>query len=169
MTESPCVHLLFGPTGAGKTTYALQFCKDNGAIRFSIDEWMRIHYSGDYTEFPGLDWMWERIERSETQIWKVCEQLLQNKIPVMLDLGFTQKVNRDKFIALAKAANSPYQLHFVTADVELRRARVKERNQKKSGTFEIEVSDDAFAFMEHRFEAPQGFELEQCLVIDTNP
>ena len=34
------VHFLVGSTGAGKTTYAIRFCEEAGAVRFSIDEWM---------------------------------------------------------------------------------------------------------------------------------
>ena len=34
------IHLIWGSTGAAKTTYALQLAPELGAIRFSIDEWM---------------------------------------------------------------------------------------------------------------------------------
>ena len=34
------MHLLCGPTGAGKTTYARELAEAESAVRFSIDEWM---------------------------------------------------------------------------------------------------------------------------------
>ena len=36
----PIAHLICGSTGAGKTTYALELARREGALRFTVDEWM---------------------------------------------------------------------------------------------------------------------------------
>ena len=35
------VHLILGPQGAGKSTYARHLAQKESATRFSIDEWMQ--------------------------------------------------------------------------------------------------------------------------------
>jgi predicted kinase len=39
--------LVCGSTGVGKTTYSLSLSKEIGAVRFSIDPWMKTLFSKD--------------------------------------------------------------------------------------------------------------------------
>src|SRR5687768_55420 len=34
------VHLVLGPVGAGKSTFALELARSSGAVRLTLDEWM---------------------------------------------------------------------------------------------------------------------------------
>ncbi|MBL4682951.1 MAG: GNAT family N-acetyltransferase [Nannocystaceae bacterium] len=160
------VTLVCGPTGAGKTTWAIEHAARCGGLRFSIDEWMAELFAADRGE-PQLAWMLERIARCETVIWSLCTQALGRGVDVVLDLGFSQREHRDKFGALAKVAGVETVTHWVDADVEQRRARVVQRNAQGGDTFAIDVTPAMFEMMEARFEPPAGPEREACTKVTT--
>jgi len=152
------IHMICGSTGAGKTTFALQLAQKHEAILFSIDEWMENLYGAERNETTELEWMLERIERCEKQIWEVCLQLLKNDKPVILDLGLSKKSHREKFYQLAKDINVEAILYFIDIDEETRWQRVQQRNLKKGKTFSLEVTREMFDFMESWFERPENIE-----------
>ena len=153
------VHLVAGSTGAGKTTYSLDLCKKLGAIHFPIDEWMTTLFWMDSPDPISHDWALERIGRVETQIWTLVGKLAAQRVPVVLDLGFTKKDHRQKFAALARDAGLSLQLHFVDVPADERWARVQKRNAEKGETFAMEVTRDMFDFMESIWEAPEAAEM----------
>ncbi len=152
--------IVSGPTGAGKTTYSLKLAKELGAVRFSIDPWMQNLFAKDMKSLD-YSWMIERVERCNKQIWEVSEQILTLGGTVILDLGFTEKSQRSVFVDRANKIGVNSEIHYVTASVELRRERVKKRNQeKKPDIYAFEVTDFMFNFMEPRFEIPDENELK---------
>lgn len=128
------MHVLSGSTGAGKTTWARRLAEESGAIRFSIDDWLRTLFHPDLPPSHDISWMLERIERCETEIWNLVLQLAARGVDTVLDLGFSKRSHRQKFRRLASEAGISFQLHFLTAPSEIRRARVRERNDTKSST-----------------------------------
>ena len=151
--------LVCGPTGVGKTTYSIALAQELGAVRFSIDPWMQTLFSKD---MRGLDYGWitERVGRCHQQIWEVSEQILALGGAVILDLGFTTKSQRKTFVGLAENIGAVAEIHYLSAPVEVRKARVKKRNKEKDpGLYSFEVTDFMFNFMEPRFEAPDASEL----------
>lgn len=160
------VHLITGPTGAGKTTYTLKLAQTQNAVHFSIDLWMQTLFHPDLPGEIRFEWMMERINRCEAQIWAVCRQLLARNTEVILDLGLSKFSHREKFRRLAAAENVPVRLHYVTAPQHVRRERVAHRNTHKPHTFAIEVTPEMFNFMEEWFEPPQGTELAGGVVVD---
>lgn len=159
-TEKPTVYLVCGGTGAGKTTHALALAKEKQALRFSIDEWMRTLFSPDIVDIE-YEWMLERTQRCERQIWSVCEQALALGGDVVLDLGFTTREHRERFRKLAEQVGARGIVHFVDASAKLRRQRVKRRNAERDpAVFALDVSDEMFDFMEGLFEPPDAGELE---------
>lgn len=161
------IYLICGPTGAGKTSYAIQLANKNAAIRFTIDEWMTCLFSADMQKSTDLDWMLARLNRCERQIWALCQQILKQQMSVVLDLGLAKKVHRDKFRHLATTVNVEPQLHYISADPLLRRQRVKLRNENKDQSYAFEVTDAMFDFMESWFEPPENQELSQSIVVNT--
>jgi predicted kinase len=158
-------HLICGSTGAGKTTYSRELGKKKSSFLFSIDQWMKSLFWMDSSSRPDLDWALERVGRCEDQIWLIAEQLLKSGIDVILDLGFSRKIQREKFYHLSSAVGVRSQLHFLNIPVEVRKRRVIERNKRKSETFEFEVNEETFLWMETYFETPKGEELERAIVI----
>lgn len=163
----PVVHLITGPTGAGKTTYTLKLAQMQNAVHFSIDSWMQTLFHPDLPGEIQFEWMMERINRCEAQIWAVCRQLLARKTEVILDLGLSKFSHREKFRRLAAAENVPVRLHYLTAPQYVRRERVVHRNTHKPPTFAIEVTPEMFNFMEDWFEPPLDAELVGGVVVDT--
>ncbi len=152
--------LVCGPTGVGKTTYSIKLAKELGAVRFSIDPWMQNLFSKDMTSLD-YSWMIERVERCNKQIWEVSEQILTLGGAVILDLGFTSKAERSIFVELANNIGASSEIHYLNAPAELRKERVRKRNQDKDpDVYAFEVTDFMFNFMEPRFEIPDSNELD---------
>lgn len=90
-------------------------------------------------------------------------QLEEVAANAILDLGFAKEARRAAFYAFAKAHNIPYVVHFLDTDKETRRSRVKHRNLEKGSTFQFEVSDQDFEFMETWFEPLSDTELQKAI------
>lgn len=161
------IHILCGSTGAGKTAMARRLAEERGAIRFSIDDWLKTLFHPDLPPSHDISWILDRIERCETEIWKLVLQISARDVDTVLDLGFSKKTHREKFRALALDAGIHVQLHYLTAPSEVRRARVRERNATKSETYSFQVPDPMFDFMEGFFEPPEGEELAGANVVVT--
>ncbi|MEZ8825868.1 AAA family ATPase [Vibrio amylolyticus] len=152
--------LVCGPTGAGKTTYAISICGEVKAVKFSIDPWMQALFAEDMVSLD-FSWMMERVNRCYDQIWEVSKQILSLGGSVVLDLGFTTKAQRDIFVNKANALNIQAEIHYLDALVETRRKRVAKRNvEKDPKVFSFEVTDIMFNFMEPKFEVPDESELK---------
>lgn len=161
------LHVIFGPSGAGKTTYANAFARREKAVAFILDEWMARLFAPDMPEPIEYEWMIQRVARCEAQIWSVAAGVLATGTPVILDIGLMRKADRDRVREIAEAAGLPLQFHYVTASSEVRRARVAERNVVRGENFAIEVTPEMFEFVEGVFEAPAPAELEGAVVSES--
>lgn len=150
----PTVHLICGPTGAGKTTFARKLAVEYKGLRFSIDEWMAALFAADAPDPLTFDWAIERVGRCEEMIWRTGLAALAAGRDVVLDLGFDTREQRDRFRALAAEAGHGVALHHVTAGRDERLERVRRRNVDGSETLAFTVTDGMFDFMENRFESP---------------
>jgi len=158
--------LVCGPTGAGKTTYSISISEELKAIRFSIDPWMQTLFASDMTSLD-FAWMMERVHRCYEQIWEVSEQILKMDGNVVLDLGFTTKEQRDVFSNRGIGLRINAEVHYLDAPQDLRKQRVKTRNQDKDpSVYAFEVTDMMFNFMEPRFEVPDQDELKHGLRVN---
>lgn len=162
------IHLIVGNTGSGKTTYCNQLKAQNKGIIFSIDTWNNTLFMPDKKETDGLDWFLERIERAETMIQNLLLQLENSGTDAILDLGFSKFSHREKFRQFAKNNNIDFQLHFIDIPKEIRWQRVQNRNQEKGSSFEFEVSESDFNFMESWFEVPTSEELNGAILLSIN-
>jgi len=159
------VHMICGSTGAGKTTFARTLAADKHSVLFSIDEWMKNLFWMDATESADIDWALPRVQRCEAQIWATTLQLLTMGQDVILDLGFSKGDQRRKFYKLAKEKGHTHTLYFLDVPADERRARVHKRNAGQTGTYEFQVTDDTFNWMESWFQAPADEELQSAKVI----
>lgn len=154
------IHLIVGSTGSGKTTYSNNLREENQGVIFSIDKWNNILFMPDKTNKDGLEWMLERIDRSEKLIQHYILQLEHNGIDSILDLGFSKFSHREKFRLFALNNKINYKLHYLDISIDIRKKRVIKRNTEKGSTYEFEVRNEDFEFMETFFEAPTASELE---------
>lgn len=168
------IHLICGPIGAGKTTYAHKVAIKYNAVRFSEDEWLSKLFVPDAPE--GLlsepmqvvgAWANEKYQRCRGQIWIISKQLLDQNVSIVLDGAAANKEQRDAIRKKALDHNVQFQLHYVTSDHKTREKRVFERNKEQGDTFSLEVTPDMFAHTESFFEAPEGEELNGLITVKT--
>jgi predicted kinase len=163
------LHLIVGNTGSGKTIYANALKTKTKGVLFSIDTWNKTLFLPDKTPNDGLEWFLERIERSEHIIMNLVQQLEQSNTDSILDLGLSKYAHREKFRQFAAANNYHLKLHFLDISKETRWQRVQQRNTEKGDTFEFEVTQENFKFMQNWFEPPNADELVGGIVITEKP
>ena len=159
------IHLIVGNTGSGKTTYAHKLKSETHGVIFSIDKWNKVLFLPDKNPNDGLEWFLERIERAEEMIMDLVKQLEYSKTDAILDLGLSKFEHREKFRKFADLNGYELKIHFLDISKETRLARVMKRNDDKGETFEFEVSQENFDFMEHWFEKPTEKELSGGVII----
>ena len=158
------LHLIFGPCGAGKTTYAHDLARREGAVAFVLDEWGVRLFGPDVHGPIDFGWMTERLGRCQALIWSTATAVLAAGTPVILDLGLMRREHRERIGKLAQEAGLSVQWHFVDAPQAVRRARVAGRNETKGETFAREVPPEMFDMFEAIYEAPAPAELEGAVL-----
>jgi predicted kinase len=158
------LNVIFGPCGAGKTTYAHAFARRERAMAFILDDWMARLFGPDMPDPIEYEWMLERVGRCETQIWSVAAAAIATGTSVILDIGLMRRADRDRVRQIAEATDLPLVFHFVDAPQEVRRVRVANRNVVKGESFAIEVTPDLFEFIEGVYEPPEPVELAGAVV-----
>lgn len=153
------IHLVAGSTGAGKTTFAIKLAAQEKALRLSIDEWMVTLFEPDQPAEIRFEWMMERVNRCEAQMWEVALQAGALGQPIVVDCGLTSEAHREKWARLATEAGLPVQLHFLDVDAEERWRRVQERNDTLGPTYRLHVTREMFDFVETLWEPPGDAEL----------
>ena len=160
------IHLLVGNTGAGKSTYANKLKLETSGVIFTLDKWNKILFFPDKTENDGLNWFLERIERAELLMQDLILQLENSNVDSILDVGLSKFEHREKYRQFAKKNNIEVKIHYLNISKEIRKERVLKRNLEKGATFEFEVSEDNFEFMETWFETLTKQELENAIIIE---
>ena len=161
------LNVIFGPCGAGKTTYARTFARREKAVAFILDDWMARLFGPDLPDPIEYEWMVERVGRCESQIWSVAAAILATGAPVILDIGLMRRADRERVRQIAAATSLPLTFHFVDAPKDVRRARVAERNVVRGENFAIEVTPDLFDFIEGVYEPPGPVELAGAVVSES--
>jgi predicted kinase len=166
----PVVHFICGPTGAGKTTYAIALAGRAKAVRFTIDDWMTNLFVADRPppSPASLPWALDRTARCEAQMWSVAEPLLARGIDVVFDLGVSRRDQRDRFRMRAAQTAGSIKMHYLDVPRETRRARVHARNAQQTGAYAFVVSDAMFDWMEQWFELPSDDELYGAMIVCDN-
>ncbi|MGF1554323.1 MAG: AAA family ATPase [Paracoccaceae bacterium] len=159
MAPAP-VHLVCGATGAGKTTYAIALAAREGAIRFSIDEWMVALFWADAPAELG-DWAHVRVARCTERMRAVLAQSCALGVPGVVDAGFTTRADRRVFADWADGRGIPCRLHWLDAPAATRRRRVAARNAAGGGGTGFVVTEAMFDYMEALWEPPDREETDR--------
>jgi len=159
------LHLIIGNTGSGKTTYATKLKRKTNGVIFSIDTWNKTLFLADKKPDDGLEWFLERIDRAEKMILEIVKQLEASNVDSILDLGLSKYEHREKFRKFAEVHGYKLKVHFLDISKETRLERVLKRNREKGATFEFEVTQENFDFMEQWFEKPTQKEVDDGVII----
>jgi predicted kinase len=157
------VHLVVGPVGAGKSTFAMRLGRERAALRLTLDEWMVRLFRPDRPETGVVDWYIERAARSVDQIWSVAKSVTDLGTDVILEMGLLTRRERACFYQRVDAAGLPMTIHVLDADRDIRRARVIERNQSRGDTFSMPVPLEIFEFASDLWEP---LESDECSARD---
>jgi predicted kinase len=57
------IHLIEGPVGAGKSTFAGRLALTHNAVHLNLDEWMVRLFQADRPEADFMEWYLERKQR----------------------------------------------------------------------------------------------------------
>jgi predicted kinase len=158
------LNVVFGPCGAGKTTYAHDLARRENAVAFVLDEWGARLFGPDLRGPIEFDWMVERLGRCQTLIWSTAAAVLAAGTSVVLDIGAMRRADRERISEIAAARGLSLQWHFVDAPQDLRRARVAARNTTQRETFVMDVTPEMFGRLESLYEAPAPGELEGAVL-----
>ena len=155
----PKIHLLIGPVGAGKSTFALELAREHRGVRLTLDEWMQALFGGDERPATGrIEWYLERVERCLEQIWRLTQVLVDTGTDVILEIGLLRREERERFYARLEEAGYALTVYVLDAPREVRRERVQRRNEERGETFSIEVPPQFFEFASDMWEPPDDDE-----------
>jgi predicted kinase len=154
----PVIHLVEGPVGAGKSTYAAKLGAQHAAPRLILDDWMATLFRADRPEKEVMAWYMERKRRCIEQIWNVACDLVAAGSNVVLELGLIQRGDRAEFYSRVDAAGYQLKVHVLDAPREVRRQRVRERNAAKGSTFFMPVPDEIFELASDLWQIPDETE-----------
>ncbi len=152
------VHLVVGPVGAGKSTFALQLAGASRGVRLTLDEWMTELFRPDRPNTGVVAWYVERAGRCVDRIWHVTEAVLDAGVDVVLEIGLLQRRQRAAFYR--RVADRPLTIYVVDAARDVRRERVEQRNRLRGPTFSMVVPPDVFELASDLWEAPEGDECQ---------
>ncbi len=142
--QGPRIHLVIGPVGAGKSTFALALAHDQKAVRLTLDEWMSRLFSPDRPDAGVMEWYVERSARCIEQIWTIARGLVDAGTNVILEIGLLSRRERDAFYRRVAEASLELTIHVLDASRELRKKRVEARNVARGGTFSMVVPPAIF-------------------------
>lgn len=148
----PHIHLVLGPVGAGKSTFARQLCANRRAVRLTLDEWMAQLYSADRPEAGVMEWYVERTGRCIEQIWKLTQSLVAAQTEVVLEIGLIQRPARERLYRRVDAAGYEMDIYVLDAPRDERWERVQKRNQQRGETFSMVVPEHIFELASDMWE-----------------
>ena len=153
------VHLVEGPVGAGKSTYAFALSRQHTAPRFILDDWMARLFRPDRPETDLWPWYAERKARCIDQIWEVASDCLDLGQDVVLELGLVTSAARAEFYARADTEARTLRIHLLDVSRDVRRERVKQRNAEQGATYAMHVDDEVFELASDLWEPPDDAEI----------
>lgn len=124
------LHLLIGPVGAGKTTFARQRVATQRAVFLDVDTFMvRLFGKDPRPEVNVIEWYLERRDRCRELLWDLALDLLAAHTDVYLELGLVARTERESTYARARDEALRLLVYLIDSPRDVRRERVLARNR----------------------------------------
>ena len=142
-----------GITGAGKSTFAKDFCAKKKVVRLSHDDIMVLLYGNNPDEklFAGY------AEGVDRLLANLAQNLLQNDVDVLLDVGLFKRAERDFWRKLAGECGAKFVLFYLQCSRETALQRVLKRS-KEMPDGALFIDENAFGVINARLEPLQDDE-----------
>ena len=155
------IHLIEGPVGAGKSTFAARLALEIAGVHIPLDEWFVQLFSPDRPSSDFVPWYIERKDRLIDVIWHHTLALHAAGTSAILELGLIRRADRAAFFDRARAADIELSIHLLDAPLETRRERVRRRNAERGATFSMLVPDHVFEMASGLWEPLDEIEVRQ--------
>jgi predicted kinase len=154
------LHLIIGPVGAGKSTFARALSEQHRAVPLILDDWMAQLFGADQRpEVDRIAWYLERRDRCLEQIWKLTTALCAVQTPVVLEIWLLQRRDREEFYRRVDDAGYDLTVYVLDVPREIRRERVMRRNAEQGPTFAQVVPLELFELASDVWEPPDDDEV----------
>lgn len=150
--------------GAGKSTYSAGLEAQGQGVHIALDKWFAMLFSPDRPSTDVMAWYIPRKERLIQLIWAHSQRLLAAGSSVILELGLIQRDSRMAFCRMAREAGHEMVVHVLDAPLDVRRERVRCRNDEKGATFAMVVPDPVFELASKLWEPPDEIECGEFAV-----
>lgn len=137
----PKLHLIEGPVGAGKSTFARSLALRTHGVHIALDEWFARLYGADRPAAEFMDWYVEHKLRLLDLIWRHSNAVLASCTDSILELGLIQRQSRISLYEKARSSNVELTVYMLDAPKDVRHARVMRRNVEKGATFSMVVPE----------------------------
>lgn len=154
----PILHIVEGPVGAGKTTFANQLGRELRAPPLILDAWMTKLFQADRPEADLWTWYAERKARCFSQIMDLARSALDHGNDAIVELGLIKVEDRLKLYADLESEGRDFLVHILQASREERKRRTLQRNLDQGQTFAMHVSEEVFEMASDMWEPIGGTE-----------
>jgi len=166
MTTSGKLHLIIGPVGAGKSTFARVLKERLGATFLDLDTCMvRLYGEDPRPDDNVIAWYLERRERVRSLLWQTALDVLATGTNVLLELGLVSVAERENYYEKANDEDLELEVHCVDAPREVRRKRVAQRNESKAEFTQI-VPLEFFERASDAWQGPTEAERQRVAMVD---
>jgi len=153
------LHLIEGPVGAGKSTFAADLARRIEGVHIPLDEWFTRLFSPDRPATDVMAWYVQRKQRLLDLIWIHALAVRASGTSPILELGLIQRRVRTEFYERARSAGVEIAVDVLDAPRDVRRERVRRRNGERGPTFSMVVPDDIFEMASDLWEPPDAEEI----------
>lgn len=166
MKTKGSLHLVVGPVGAGKSTFARDAAKRRSAIFLDLDAWMVRLYGQDVRPSDNVvGWYLERRERVRELLWDTTLDITATGTDVLLEIGLVSLAEREAFYAKAQDEDLALTVYCVDAPRDVRRERVSQRNDSAGELTQI-VPMEFFERASDAWEPPSSAEYQAVSMVE---
>lgn len=166
MKTKGSLHLIVGPVGAGKSTFARNTAARRNAIFLDLDAWMVRLYGKDVRPSENVvAWYLERRDRVRELLWDTTLEVVATGTDVLLEIGLVSLAERDAIYAKARDEDLALTVYWVDAPRDVRRERVLKRNASAGEHTQV-VPMEFFERASDAWEPPSNAERQAVSMVE---